>query len=209
MKVNVLIIDDREVMRLGIEQMLVQIPSFIPVRICTTLPEAVDHLRAYPDSIDLALLNIHTGATPGIYPALDGMAQLDTRVVIYGVAGDRYLMRQVLRSAVSGVIPLRATGVELEKLLLAVMLGEQPLDQDPLARGDLVGLSPRQQQVLALYADGQPAKEVASRTGLRLNTVHDYLDRIRVKYSQAGRPVSSRVDFYRRAVEDGLLSGST
>ncbi|EEW50765.1 hypothetical protein HMPREF0290_0656 [Corynebacterium efficiens YS-314] len=39
--------------------------------------------------------------------------------------------------------------------------------------------------------------------------MRDYIDRIRVKYALAGRPILTRIDFYHRAVEDGLLPESS
>ena len=35
----------------------------------------------------------------------------------------------------------------------------------------------------------------------------EYLDRIRVKYVEVGRPAPTKVDLLRRAVEDGILPG--
>jgi hypothetical protein len=37
--------------------------------------------------------------------------------------------------------------------------------------------------------------------------VREYLDRIRTKYVEVGRPAPTKVDLLRRAVEDGILPG--
>jgi DNA-binding NarL/FixJ family response regulator len=66
-------------------------------------------------------------------------------------------------------------------------------------------LSSREQQILSLYASGETAASVALHTGLSRETVADYVSRIRRKYADAGRPAFSRVDLYKRALEDGLL----
>lgn len=66
-----------------------------------------------------------------------------------------------------------------------------------------MGLSERQREVLALYASGEKADRVARMTGLSVGTVNDYLRRIRTKYREAGRPAETKIDLYRRAVEDG------
>ncbi|WP_236581196.1 LuxR C-terminal-related transcriptional regulator, partial [Rhodococcus sp. T7] len=68
-----------------------------------------------------------------------------------------------------------------------------------------VDLSPRQREVLALYASGEKAARVASLTGLAQETVNDYLGRIRQKYAEAGRPAPTKTDLYKRALEDGWL----
>ncbi len=77
------------------------------------------------------------------------------------------------------------------------------IDGDPEL--DDVGLSPRQLEVLELYASGEKLDRVARLTGLAPQTVNDYLQRIRQKYAEAGRPAPTKTDLYKRAVEDGWL----
>ena len=79
------------------------------------------------------------------------------------------------------------------------------LDSDP----DLASarLSPKEQEVLALYASGEKSVSVAARAGLSSNTVSEYIRRIRSKYAVAGRPARTKIDLYKRAVEDRLIPG--
>lgn len=50
------------------------------------------------------------------------------------------------------------------------------------------------------------SNRVASKTGLARSTVKEYIDRVRAKYAAADRPAPTKIDLYRRAVEDGILS---
>ncbi len=68
-----------------------------------------------------------------------------------------------------------------------------------------VSLSPREQEVLELYAAGATAAQVGEALGVTRNTVVDHVKRIRQKYVAAGRPAFTKVDLFRRAVEDGLV----
>ncbi|WP_047522902.1 helix-turn-helix transcriptional regulator [Microbacterium sp. ZOR0019] len=68
-----------------------------------------------------------------------------------------------------------------------------------------VTLSPREAEVLELYATGATAAHVAHALGITRNTVVDHIKRIRLKYIAAGRPAFTKVDLFRRAVEDGLV----
>ncbi len=61
--------------------------------------------------------------------------------------------------------------------------------------------------MLAHYAAGEKAFSVAMKTGLSIDTVNNYISRIRRKYEQVGRDSPSRIDLYRRAREDGLIGG--
>lgn len=54
---------------------------------------------------------------------------------------------------------------------------------------------------------GEKGRRVAHLTGLAGPTVKEYIDRIRAKYARVGRPAPTKVDLYRRAVEDGVLPG--
>jgi len=69
-------------------------------------------------------------------------------------------------------------------------------------------LSPRERQVLALYASGETAHGIAEAMGLSRDTIVNYVGRIRTKYALAGRPASTKVDLHVRAREDGLLRGA-
>jgi DNA-binding NarL/FixJ family response regulator len=66
-------------------------------------------------------------------------------------------------------------------------------------------LSPRELEALQLYATGMPLKSVARIMGVTQDTARMYLLRVRSKYGQIGRGVTSRTDYYIRAVEDGHL----
>jgi len=68
-------------------------------------------------------------------------------------------------------------------------------------------LGRREREILDLYASGLPLKLAAQQLGIGYSTAREYLDRIRVKYVEVGRPAPTKVDLLRRAVEDGILPG--
>lgn len=68
-----------------------------------------------------------------------------------------------------------------------------------------IELSPREEAVLRAYASGKTVDAVARELDLQVSTVREYLNRARDKYEQAGREADTRVDLYKRAVEDGLV----
>ncbi|NQX12303.1 response regulator transcription factor [Microbacteriaceae bacterium VKM Ac-2855] len=77
---------------------------------------------------------------------------------------------------------------------------------DPIAVPADPRLSAREREVLALYASGEKAQHVAFITGLSRDTVTHYVSRIRAKYARVGRHADTKIDLYRRAIEDGYLS---
>jgi DNA-binding NarL/FixJ family response regulator len=66
-------------------------------------------------------------------------------------------------------------------------------------------LSTQELRVLELTARGRNAKQIADELNISPGSVSAYLRRIRAKYHRAGRPAPSKIDLYRRAIEDGLL----
>jgi DNA-binding NarL/FixJ family response regulator len=66
-------------------------------------------------------------------------------------------------------------------------------------------LSPREREVLTLYASGMALKQVAFTLNIKMNTAKEHIDRVRTKYAFIGRPVSSKTELLLRAIEDGLI----
>ncbi|MEU8758691.1 response regulator [Streptomyces sp. NPDC048659] len=65
-------------------------------------------------------------------------------------------------------------------------------------------LSPRERQVLVDYASGMTLKSAARRAGITVHTAKDYLDRVKAKYQQAGRPAYTKIDLAERVREDRI-----
>jgi DNA-binding NarL/FixJ family response regulator len=68
-------------------------------------------------------------------------------------------------------------------------------------------LSPQERAVLVAYASGMTLKAAAASAGIRPETAKGYLDRVKDKYQQAGRPSRTKLDLVNRVREDGLSRG--
>ena len=68
-------------------------------------------------------------------------------------------------------------------------------------------LSAREREVLSLYASGMSLKQVAYELKIKQSSAKEHIDRVRVKYAKLGREAGTKVDLFRRAIEDGLLQG--
>ncbi|MFF8961599.1 response regulator [Streptomyces globisporus] len=64
-------------------------------------------------------------------------------------------------------------------------------------------LSPQEREVLVGYASGLTLKATARRAGITVNTAKYYLDRVKAKYQEAGRPTYTKIDLATRVREDG------
>lgn len=66
-------------------------------------------------------------------------------------------------------------------------------------------LSPKEREVLVGYASGLTLKATARRAGITVNTAKYYLDRVKAKYQEAGRPTYTKIDLATRVREDGWV----
>ncbi|WP_156724695.1 response regulator [Streptomyces apocyni] len=65
-------------------------------------------------------------------------------------------------------------------------------------------ISPKELEVLRAYASGLTLKATARRAGISPHTAKYYLDRVKDKYQQAGRPTYTKTDLAARVREDGI-----
>jgi DNA-binding NarL/FixJ family response regulator len=142
------------------------------------------------------------------------------RVVIVGSAGERARLRARLHASIEVVGELatvsdaRAAGIAADAILLAPE-GDQ--DFERTAEGDpgrvalqsgvalqsvvIEPLTPREQQVLELLAEGLPNKAIAARLGISDQTVKFHVASISAKLG-----ATNRTEAVRLALRRGLLT---
>lgn len=201
------LVEDHESVAIGLAVILEDCPDLELTAVATT----VTGLLERTSDLDLVVLDLRLadGSSPKSNVELLATAGIDT--LVFTGAENPYLVRSAARAGVLGVVrKSEPASVVVESIRVAASGGQvittewaAAIDGDP-GLGD-VGLSPRQLEVLELYASGEKAERVARLTGLSAQTVNDYLQRIRQKYAEAGRPARTKTELYKRAVEDGLL----
>jgi DNA-binding NarL/FixJ family response regulator len=206
---TIALVEDHALIALGFRDLLA---SASDLRLVGTVATVAD-LDAITQPIDLVVLDLrlNDGSSPADNVA--GVHRRGSEVLIYTGAEDRRLIQQAARSGALGLIRKSAEPEVLLDAIRTAAAGREVFGADWAAAIDSddelndARLSPREQEVLSLYASGETAVSVAQRTGLARETVADYVTRIRKKYAEAGRPAHSRVDLFRRALEDGLVEG--
>lgn len=200
-------VEDHETMAIGLATVLAADDSLELVAVADT----VAGLLARTTDLDLAILDLRLGDGSTPRSNVDALAEHGIDTLVYTCGEDPYLMRAAAKAGVLGIL-LKSTSATdtLDAIRLAAHGTPVPtqdwaaaIDGDPALRE--VGLTPRQLDVLALYANGEKAATVARMTGLAEQTVVDYLGRIRKRYAEAGRPAPTKTDLYKRALEDGWL----
>ncbi|MBJ8344984.1 response regulator transcription factor [Antrihabitans sp. YC2-6] len=203
------LVEDHESVVIGLSTILSREPDLEVVATAATVAE----LLAQTDDLDLVVLDLRLadGSTPE--ENVRAVRERDVEVLIFTGAENAFLVRSAARAGVLGVVRKSQDAATVVAAVRTAASGRQVVTADWAAAidGDPglsdVGLSPRQEEVLTLYASGEKASRVARMTGLSEQTVNDYLSRIRQKYADAGRPAPTKTDLYKRAVEDGWLPG--
>jgi two-component system, NarL family, nitrate/nitrite response regulator NarL len=94
-------------------------------------------------------------------------------------------------------------GREQDPAGLAIAIRTAAVGNCPMGgRNGGPSLSDREESVLRAYASGLTLEAAARRVGISPSTAKTYLQRVKTKYRQAGRPADTKLDLARRLTED-------
>jgi two-component system response regulator DevR len=201
------LVDDHEIVSVALAGVIAGLPELEFAGVAPT----VDELLTARDDLDVVVLDLRLadGSSP-----VNNVARLDAHginVLAFTSGENPYLVRLVSQTAVLGVIRKSEPVAVLAEALERAADGRPVVSTDWAAALDSdpklseARLSPQEQNILALFAGGNKTQAVASQAGIAIGTVDDYVRRIRAKYAKIGRHAPSKVDLYKRAVEDGFL----
>lgn len=185
---SLLIVDDHEIVRIGLRTVLSLVSGMQVVGECATGVEAVrEAVRLKPD---IVILDIRLSDRSGVEVCRDILAECpDTRVLfLTSYADDETILSAVVSGAQGYVLKDASTSILIEALR-TIGTGQSLLDPkvttqalsilrarysgDPKTKPN--SLSPQEERVLKLVADGKTNKEVAAVMGLSDKTVKNYL----------------------------------
>lgn len=201
-------VEDHEAMRVGFATIVANAGD---MKLIASVA-AVDDVLPFLAQVDLVVLDLRLPERGTVRANVERLTDGGARVLCYTGAEDPAPVREAVMAGALGVIRKSEPTSVLLGAIRAAARGETlvtvdwaaALDGDP-AIAD-ARLSPQEQQVLALYASGEKTYTVGQRLGVSEKTISEYVRRIRTKYAIAGRPAYSRVDLYKRAIEDGYLA---
>lgn len=205
-RAQIVVIDDHRVVGLGVKAAFEAQCADASISWYPTVPDAPwEH-----GQVAVLDLRLADGSAPD-----ENIADINGRgvpVVVYTSGDDPYLVRRAIAGGALSIVRKSAPPEDLVEAVLAASDGATcptpdwaaVLDADE----DFVAsrLSDLEARILAHYASGERSGSVARALNVSKNTVNTYIARIREKYRESGRPAESRVDLFRRAAEDGLLS---
>jgi two-component system response regulator NreC len=213
MQIKILVADDHGVLRAGLRALLNAEPDLSVVGEAASGEEALKIARKV--SPDIVLMDLNMPGMGGIEAARKMLkAHSQIRVLILTVHEDNELLKEAIKAGASGYILKRAVESELIYAIHAVMRGDlyihsamtrallsnQPEEQPDIPDG-AEELTPREQEVLRLIAEGHTNRQIADLLSLSVRTVESHRSNLMEKLN-----LHSRVELVRYAHRNQLLN---
>jgi DNA-binding NarL/FixJ family response regulator len=210
-QVRVAVVDDHELVSLAVGELIGSHDELEFAGHAASVAELLSRgIRADLVVLDL---NLRDGSRPS--DNVDVLRARGAEVVVLTSAENPFLVREVSRSGVLGIVRKSAPSQEVLDVIVRIARGEPApttewavaVDSDPALRS--APHTARDREVLALYGTGLGAKSVARQLNVSENTIADHIRRIRTVYAQLARPANTKVELYQRGLEDGFLPPPT
>ena len=199
-QIRVLVVDDHEVVRMGIKALLQQHPNLLVVGEASSGEDAIKQALLLQPNV--VVMDIRMPGISGVDACRQIVQQVpNTRVVMLTTFAEDELLFSAIRAGASGYVLKRIGSDDLIKTIEAVSRGESALDpamtsavfkevmqaennKEASVFGDL---SVQEMRVLSLIADGLTNREIAGRLFLGEGTVRNYVSSLLSKLNLSNR----------------------
>jgi DNA-binding NarL/FixJ family response regulator len=211
-KQRILLVDDHEVVRLGLKALLERHPQFDIIGEASSAREALELVANYHP--DVVVMDIRLPGTSGIEACEEITSRFpETRVLMLTSYAEDEMLFSAIRAGASGYVLKQIGGEELVRAIEAVARGEALLDPAVTQRvfqevrravkeeeaSAFAHLSQQEKHVLLLVSEGKTNREIAKALFLGEGTVRNYVSSILSKLG-----VSNRAEAAAYAVEHNL-----
>jgi two-component system response regulator DevR len=197
---KILLVDDHEVVRLGLKSLLERHSGFEVVAEAGTAEEAVE--SALTVNPDVVLMDIRLPGASGIDACQEIILKCpDIKVIMLTSYAEDEMLFSAIRAGASGYLLKQIGGQELVEAIERVRRGEALLDPAVTKRvfaemrkiaqeeeaSAFSGLTPQEMHVLQLIAEGRTNREIAQTMYLGEGTVRNYVSSIFGKLNVSNR----------------------
>jgi two-component system response regulator DevR len=211
-KKRIILVDDHEVVRLGLKALLERHPQFEVVGEAGSAREALEQVAATEP--DVVILDIRLPGTSGIEACEQIVDKYpNTKVIMLTSYAEDEMLFSAIRAGASGYVLKQIGSEELIKAIEAVGRGEALLDPAVTQRvfqevrravkeeeaSAFAHLSQQEKHVLLLVSEGKTNREIAKNLFLGEGTVRNYVSSILSKLG-----VNNRAEAAAYAVEHNL-----
>lgn len=212
MKKRIIIVDDHEVVRLGLKSLLDQYPQYEVISEAKNAKEAIAQVETYQP--DIVLMDIRLPGKSGIDACEEIKLNFpDVKVIMLTSYAEDEMLFSAIKAGASGYVLKQIDSDGLAKSIEAVARGEASLDPAVTQRvfqevrravkdeeaASFIELSQQEKMVLKLVSEGKTNREIAQSLYLGEGTVRNYVSSILSKLG-----VSNRAEAAAYAVEHHL-----
>ncbi|WP_179889343.1 response regulator transcription factor [Streptomyces sp. st115] len=207
--VSVVVIDDHPAILSGVQMWYSASPR--PITVVAAGASVREAWTAPGSTADVVVLDLQLGESVPAFSSLRRLVDAGRQVVVYSMRDDE---KTALTCLDLGAATFLTKSEGQEHLVEATLAAadERPYMPPALAgalgtnaRADRPQLSSREENVLIEWFQSESKELVAQRLGISVRTVNSYLDRVRIKYANVGRPARTKASLVARAVQDGLV----
>jgi DNA-binding NarL/FixJ family response regulator len=214
---RLLVVDDHEVVRQGLVALLDRRPGFQVVAQAGSVQEAIAQARVQRP--DIVVMDVRLPDGSGVEACREIRAELpETRVIMLTSFPDDEAVLSAIVAGASGYLLKQIRARDLVAALEAVGRGESLLDPAVtervlervrrIAKGEssdeLSVLTPQEQKILLLVAEGKTNKEIAADVFLSDKTVKNYVSSILSKLNLERRAQAAAFVAKQRSERGGL-----
>jgi DNA-binding NarL/FixJ family response regulator len=211
-KQRILLVDDHEVVRLGLRALLERHPLFEVIAEASTAREAIERVKQY--SPDVVVMDIRLPSGSGIEACEEITENYpNSKVIMLTSYAEDEMLFSSIRAGAAGYVLKQIGGEDLVRAIEAVGRGEALLDPAVTLRifqevrkaakeeeaSAFAALTQQEKHVLVLVSEGKTNREIAKALFLGEGTVRNYVSSILSKLG-----VSNRAEAAAYAVEHNL-----
>lgn len=199
-RLRIMLVDDHEVVRLGLRSLLERHAGFEVVGEAETEAEAIEQALAHKP--DIILMDIRLAGGSGVVATEVITGKLpETKVIVLTSYAEDEMLFSAIRAGAVGYVLKQVGGGELLRAIEATARGESTLDPSLTQKvfsevrrsiqreeaAAFADLTPQEMHVLALIAEGRTNREIADSLFLSEGTVRNYVSSILSKLGVSNR----------------------
>jgi DNA-binding NarL/FixJ family response regulator len=180
-----------------------------------TLLDAADRVgRLWTEpgaSADVVVFDLQLGGNPPLFRELERLVDAGRQVVVYSQRVDGATARECIRI---GAFTYLTKAEGQHHLVPAIQAAARHTPYTPPSLGgafytddapDRPALSAGERETLRVWFESDSKRLAAGKLRLSVKTVETYIERVRIKYANVGRPARTKSALLERAIQDGLI----
>jgi two-component system, NarL family, nitrate/nitrite response regulator NarL len=161
-------------------------------------------------NVNIAIVDLHLGDNRSPSEIVSMLTSIKIPVLVISALSSFESVKSAFSMGAKGYISKDSATEEFEKAIKAIARGSEwvsPVLNEVLSYSQKTSdeLSNQEPRALVLYASGLKLDAVARRMNVAPSTVKQYIERAKLKYRIAGKPIRTKTDMYRTLRDEGLV----